>query len=92
MGLKGRELEAEDIGEAYLRLRNGGPRRQRGIHLCEGGAWYCEVTQAGLTSLMSPWVEQVAGRKMSPEKNDHRLLEAEALSGLSRYPSTCPRA
>lgn len=24
LGQKGRELEAEDIGEGYLRLRNGG--------------------------------------------------------------------
>lgn len=33
-----------------------------------------------------PLLERVARRKMSAEKNDHRLLEAEILSALSRYP------
>lgn len=39
------------------------------------GAWYWEVAQPGLTSLMSLLLEQVARRKKSTEKNDRRLLD-----------------
>lgn len=39
------------------------------------GAWYWEVAQPGLISLMSLLLEQVARRKRSTGKNDLRLLD-----------------